>query len=316
LTVTQPDVSVVIPCFDGERTLAAAIESALVQPGVATEVIVVDDGSRDASLAVARRYEPRVRVLTGPNRGVSAARNAGAEEARGAWIVFLDADDLLAESTLARRLGLTGAAAEGVQVIACDWREIDDDARGFAGPVRALDFAALAEDAERAIAAGAWAPTAALAYRRDLVARIGGFRADLPVIQDARYFFEAARAGAGIAHAPHVGASYRIVAESLSRRDPGRFWRDVLLNGTQIEAHWTEAGALTDARRRVLAGVYDNAARALLAAADSGYFEASAGRRRLGVPATLHARVTGPVARLFGLAAARRVAALARAALP
>jgi glycosyltransferase involved in cell wall biosynthesis len=314
--MTSPEISVVIPCFDGERTLRATIESALGQTGVATEVIVVDDGSRDASLAVARDYEPEARVVTGPNLGVSAARNAGAALAKGAWIVFLDADDLLADGTFALRMELAGGAAADAQVIACDWREIDA-AGGDAGrPIRSLDFAALAEDAEAAIAAGAWAPTAALTYRRGIVERIGGFRADLPVIQDARYFFDAAHAGARIAHAPHVGASYRIAADSLSRRDPGRFWRDVLLNGCQIEALWCAAAALTDPRRRVLAGIYDTAARALLSAADPAYFEALARQRRLGVAPTLHSRVTGLVAGAFGLAAARRVAELARAARP
>src|SRR6266851_8108880 len=83
-------ICVVIPCFNAAETLPAAIESACTQDVAGVEIIVVDDGSTDTSLAIARRFEPLVRVVTGPNRGVSTARNRGIAGTRGAWIVFLD----------------------------------------------------------------------------------------------------------------------------------------------------------------------------------------------------------------------------------
>src|SRR3954447_1295253 len=97
--MSLPLVSVVIPVFDGEAYLAAAIESALAQTYEPVEVIVVDDGSTDGSAAVAARYD--VRMLRQPNRGVSAAYNAGVEAARGELIAFLDADDLWPADRLA-----------------------------------------------------------------------------------------------------------------------------------------------------------------------------------------------------------------------
>ena len=115
--------------------------------------------------------------------------------------------------------------------------------RSGQGPVRSVDVEALAADPEVACATRFWAPPAALMYRRSLVDKIGGFRPDLPVIQDARFLFDAASHGAGFARSPHVGAFYRVRPQSLSRRDPARFWRDVLLNGTQIEALWRRAAA-------------------------------------------------------------------------
>lgn len=87
-------VSVVIPAFNAERTLGEAVRSALAQVPAPLEVLVVDDGSTDATRAVAEGFGPPVRVLTGPNAGPSAARNRGVREARGSWIAFLDADDL------------------------------------------------------------------------------------------------------------------------------------------------------------------------------------------------------------------------------
>lgn len=100
----RPDVSIIIPAYRSEATLAEAVQSALDQDGVLSEVIVVIDGSPDRSFAVAcdcAARDPRVRVQYQANQGVSAARNAGAATARGAWLAFLDADDWLAPGALA-----------------------------------------------------------------------------------------------------------------------------------------------------------------------------------------------------------------------
>src|SRR5437870_3613823 len=89
-------VSVIIPCRNGARWLADAIESSLGQTWRDLEVIVVDNGSADASLQVARRYQsPSLAVMECARPGASAARNAGLERARGDFIQFLDADDVL-----------------------------------------------------------------------------------------------------------------------------------------------------------------------------------------------------------------------------
>jgi glycosyltransferase involved in cell wall biosynthesis len=103
--IVNPLVSIIVPCYNAARFVSAALDSALAQTWPACEVIVVDDGSRDESLAVARRYEARgVRVLTQPNRGAAAARNAGLRAAQGTFIQFLDADDLLASDKIAQQM--------------------------------------------------------------------------------------------------------------------------------------------------------------------------------------------------------------------
>jgi glycosyltransferase involved in cell wall biosynthesis len=88
----MPLATMVIAVYNGERTLGRAIESALAQLYEPLEVIVVDDGSTDASPEIARSFE-RVRCVQQQNRGPSAARNRGLEEARGEYVAFLDADD-------------------------------------------------------------------------------------------------------------------------------------------------------------------------------------------------------------------------------
>jgi glycosyltransferase involved in cell wall biosynthesis len=89
----SPRFSVIIPAFNAAATLARAIESVRTQSRPAHEIIVVDDGSTDATAEVARQFGDAVRLIQQPNRGVSVARNAGAVAATGDWMAFLDADD-------------------------------------------------------------------------------------------------------------------------------------------------------------------------------------------------------------------------------
>lgn len=302
-------ISIIIPCFNDAATLGAAIESALIQGGRVSEIIVVEDGSADDSLMVARQFDSSVRVVTGPNRGVSAARNRGIAESEGEWLVFLDADDLLLQETLARRLAM--AEKTGADVVICDWRELVGEERCWSkGPIRAIDVGRLAADAEAACATGVWAPLAALMYRRDLVGRIGGFRLDLPVIQDARFLFDAARQGARFARSPHIGACYRMRPQSLSRRDPAGFWRDVMLNGTQIEALWRARGCLDAVQRTVLADIYNGAAHALFRARDPKFREALTALRASGLPIGRRNRVAEILSNVGGQHAAARLAEL------
>jgi glycosyltransferase involved in cell wall biosynthesis len=91
----SPRVSVVIPAFDAENTVGAAISSVLWQTYRDFEAVVADDGSTDATGAIAASFPAPVRVVTQSNRGVAAARNLGIAEARGELIAFCDADDVL-----------------------------------------------------------------------------------------------------------------------------------------------------------------------------------------------------------------------------
>ncbi|HET7537953.1 MAG TPA: glycosyltransferase, partial [Candidatus Didemnitutus sp.] len=106
----SPLVSIIIPCYNAERWLAATLESALAQTWSAKEIIFVNDGSTDRSLALARSFESRsVRVIDQPNRGASAARNAGLRAAQGELFQFLDADDLLSRGKVAAQVALLAA---------------------------------------------------------------------------------------------------------------------------------------------------------------------------------------------------------------
>ena len=113
----KPTVSIIMPCFQNGETLARSVQSVQAQTFEGWELIAVDDGSTDGTLARLRALaatEPRMRVLHQENGGVSAARNAGIDAAQGEWLFFLDADDRLTDDALAFLLGLADDALDVV----------------------------------------------------------------------------------------------------------------------------------------------------------------------------------------------------------
>jgi glycosyltransferase involved in cell wall biosynthesis len=115
-------VSILIPAYNAERWIGATIESALAQTWPAKEVIVVDDGSTDRTLAIARTFGDRgVRVVPQVNRGAAAARNSALRAARGSYIQFLDADDLLHPRKIAAQLRGAEDGRRSRVLLTCRW---------------------------------------------------------------------------------------------------------------------------------------------------------------------------------------------------
>jgi glycosyltransferase involved in cell wall biosynthesis len=99
--VAAVKVSVVIPVFNGETTIAGTLESVFAQRfDGGFEVVVVNDGSTDGTHSVLEKYGDRIRVIEQENRGISAARNAGLKVSAGEYIALLDADDTWTEDKL------------------------------------------------------------------------------------------------------------------------------------------------------------------------------------------------------------------------
>lgn len=102
----MPDlVSILIPAFNAEKWIKQTIESALGQTWADKEIILVDDGSTDRTLEIARKFEANpVKIVTQDNRGAAAARNRALSLASGDYIQWLDADDLLAPDKIAGQM--------------------------------------------------------------------------------------------------------------------------------------------------------------------------------------------------------------------
>jgi len=115
-------VSILIPAYNAERWIAGTIESALAQTWPAREIIVVDDGSTDRTLAVARGFGDRgVRVISQANQGAAAARNSALRAAQGSYIQFLDADDLLHPRKIEAQLRGAEDGRRSRVLLTCRW---------------------------------------------------------------------------------------------------------------------------------------------------------------------------------------------------
>ena len=108
-----PHVSVIMPVFNGESFIEAAINSVFAQSFKNFELIVVDDGSTDATLAILEAYGDRIKVLRQKNSGHAAARNAASRIATGEWIAMIDADDLWEPTKLQKQLELVDRFRDG-----------------------------------------------------------------------------------------------------------------------------------------------------------------------------------------------------------
>jgi glycosyltransferase involved in cell wall biosynthesis len=126
-------ISVVIPLFNKQQSAERAIGSVLAQSYPHFELIVVDDGSTDQSLSVARTFtDPRMQILTQENFGVATARNRGVSVARGEYVCFLDADDEYGVEFLAEIHQLIQKHPQAA-LYSCRYKEVDELGAPFLG---------------------------------------------------------------------------------------------------------------------------------------------------------------------------------------
>ena len=122
---SEVTISVVIPCYNVEDYVGDAVESALQQTRPPLEIICVDDGSSDNTLGVLHRLEAHypgsITILSGPNKGASNARNQGLVSAKGDYIQFLDADDLLHEQKLAYQADVIQSTSYVLDLVVGDY---------------------------------------------------------------------------------------------------------------------------------------------------------------------------------------------------
>lgn len=223
--MTQPLVSIIIPCYNAEAWVAQALESALAQTWEHKEIILVNDGSRDGSLPVAKRFESRgVQVVDRPNRGASAARNHGLRLARGDFIQYLDADDLISPQKIELQLARLTKAPSG-SLATCRWGRFTHDPRAarFVDTLVFQDFTPLEWLLVHVSDARMMHPAAWL-VPRPVAERVGPWDETLSLNDDGEYFARAVRLSSGLAFTPEIGAStyYRSLhSGSLSgRRTP------------------------------------------------------------------------------------------------
>lgn len=213
----QSLVSILIPCFNAERWLADTLMSVTAQTWKNVEIIVVDDGSQDKSLEIARSFQSNdVKVISQQNQGASAARNYAYTESQGEFIQHLDADDLLSPDKIETQVQLLQDNPPEVLAVSATvyffdgedpttgtlhdgWPMVDTD-----DPVNWL-IDLLGPERGDMVQPGAWL------MRRSIAEKIGpwNLHIDPSPDNDGEYFVRAVLASAGIRRSPRGVNYYR-----------------------------------------------------------------------------------------------------------
>ena len=186
--MAPPLVSVVIPTYNRADTVRRSIDSVLEQSYCPIEIIVVDDGSTDATREVLQEYGDRILFIHQENGGPSVARNAGAGLASGEFIAFLDSDDTWKPAKVAWQVRLMLAGGERVPCCICNALLTD----GKGGDTTSFELSDVMSDLQE----GFWmnpAPVIATRFvlfnqvviiRRDAFEKVGGFKPEIRLLED------------------------------------------------------------------------------------------------------------------------------------
>jgi len=221
-----PTVSVLIPCYNAEKYIGETLESVLRQTWPAIEIIVVNDGSTDASSDVVRRFaEPQIRLIEQKNRGQTAALNKSIEFATGEFVQFIDADDLIHPEKIERQIGRLIDYPRCVA--SSEWGRFyksPDETRFDPEPVwrdlAPLDWLALS----RVDGLGMMLPALWL-IPMPIVRAVGPWAEDLTLNNDAEYFTRVLLASDRVLFCPGARCHYRSgLQNSLSGRKTPQAW--------------------------------------------------------------------------------------------
>jgi len=252
-------VSVVIPCYNAQHYIRDAINSVRNQDIPECEIIVIDDGSTDASADIIENEFDYVQLIRTKQKGASAARNLGTRKSKGEFIQYLDADDLLAPQKLKTQLSVLRDSEADVAY--GDWQILSRSTDGAFMPGKVIRRRIMNPEID--LFTDFWCPPAVYLYRRSIVDKIGGWNEQLPIIQDARFALDGALHGGRFIYCPGIMAYYRkSAANTLSTSNPVKFLSDVYNNAGNVESWWKRNGGINAERRKALLKVYEYIARA------------------------------------------------------
>jgi glycosyltransferase involved in cell wall biosynthesis len=207
-----PLVSILIPAYNAHATLADTITSALAQSWVNKEVIIVDDGSQDQTLAVAQKFAgANVKVVTQSNQGAAATRNRLAALAQGEYLQWLDADDLLSPDKVANQLAVALESGSRRTLISCGWAHFiyRPHSAKFV-PTKLWENLSPHEWLLRKWENNLHMQTATWLVSRELTDAAGPWNPQMAVDDDGEYFFRVILASDGIRFVPDEKVYYRI----------------------------------------------------------------------------------------------------------
>jgi len=220
------NISVIIPCHNGAAYLGQALRSVLRQTCAPAEVIVVDDGSRDHSVAVATGFGSAVRVIAREGRGAPAARNFGYGLCSGDGVMFLDADDVLGPDALEA----LGAVLEGGGggIACCPWFRLELDGRRWVSRPASCAGRRRGDDALQSWLTGWYHPPCSVLWQREAFEATGGWDPLARVNNDGDLMMRALVLGLALHVAENGSAYYRRLPAGEVSLSATRFSRPAL----------------------------------------------------------------------------------------
>jgi glycosyltransferase involved in cell wall biosynthesis len=218
----SPAVSVLLPLYNAEATVDEALDSLQGQTLVDFEVVAVDDGSGDSTAARFRARaaaDPRLRLLTGPHRGLVAALNRGLADCRAPLVARMDGDDRCLPERFLQQVALARQRAD-IDIIGCrvELFGADEISPGFAAYVAWLNGLVDHEAIVRGLYIESPLVHPSVLFRRDAVRAVGGYQ-DVGWAEDYDLWLRCAAAGLRFAKVPAVLFQWREHARRLTRTD-------------------------------------------------------------------------------------------------
>jgi glycosyltransferase involved in cell wall biosynthesis len=239
---TGPLVSILIPAFNAEAWIADTIRSALAQTWPNKEVIVVDDGSQDRTLAVAKGFASRLLcVVTKANEGAAAARNTAFTLCQGSYIQWLDSDDLLSPDKVERQLGALGDEDDQRTLLSSPWGYFAHrPGRASFVPTSLWHDLTPVEWLVRKMGENLHMQTATWLTSRELTEAAGPWDTRLLVDDDGEYFCRVLLASRGVRFVPEGKVYYRRVpsANRLSHIGTSNSKMDSLLLSMRLHIQY------------------------------------------------------------------------------
>ncbi len=237
------NVAVIIPAFNQGAYLPAALDSALAQSHHPSQIIVVDDGSSDDTRDICAHYGSRIEYSWQPNAGPSAARNCALQRCDADAVVFLDADDVLADDWLSQavRHGLSEIDRGAKLGIVYGDYLLFDDRGGYEQKV-SVDHVTL-----NALVRDSLLVPSGTFVTRDCLCAVGAFNSELDTCEDWDYWLRATFHGYTFAHVPRIAFRRREHVQSASKREWSALQRRI-----KFLQHWLKSTQLSAAQQLIM----------------------------------------------------------------
>ncbi len=255
-----PKVSILIPCYNTERWIAEAINSALKQTYSNKEVIVVDDGSTDKSLEIIKGFKEEIQWQSGPNEGGNVARNRLLSLSIGEWIQYLDADDYLLPNKVEEQMKFVMSTPNIDVVYSPGLMEYGSGTESY----QSVEVIPEPHDPWILLARWYLPQTGSPLWRKQAIIDVGKWKTDQPCCQEHELYLRLLQAAKNFHYFPQASSVYRQWSEeTVCKKDKPEVFRRRLEIEDKLEAHLRAHGLLTPERQQAINQARFECARAI-----------------------------------------------------